>query len=91
MSISLFKRTSFKLGCNAGNDKIEPELISDPHMYIFFKKGTRSENSYISNRYCKANTKFLKSYDPKQESKYIRDIDANNLYGYPMPKFLPVN
>ena len=40
--------------------------------------------SYISNRYSKANNKYLKSYDPKQESKHIY-LDANNLYGYAIP------
>ena len=35
--------------------------------------------SYISNRYSKANNKCLKSYDPKQESKQITYLDANNL------------
>ena len=31
----------------------------------------------------------MKSYDPKQESKHIIYLDANNLYGYAMSKFLP--
>ena len=51
--------------------KIELELIPDPDMYIFFQKGTRGGISYIANRYSKANNKYLKSYDPKQESKHI--------------------
>ena len=33
----------------------------------------------------------MKSYDPKQESKHIRYLDANNLYGYAMSKFLPTS
>ena len=57
-------------------------------MHIFFGKGTRGGISYISNRYSKANNKYLKSYDPKEESKYIIYLDANNLYGYAMSKFL---
>ena len=40
-------------------------------------------------RYSKANNKYFKSYYPKQESKYIIYLDANNLYGYTMSKFLP--
>ena len=47
--------------------KIELELIPDPDMHKFLWKGTRGGISYISNRYSKANNKFLKSYDPKQE------------------------
>ena len=45
--------------------------------------------SYISNRYSKANNKYVNSYDPKQESKHIIYLDANNLYGYAMSKFFP--
>ena len=51
--------------------KIKLELISDPDMYIFFEKGMRGGVSYISNRYSKNNNRYLKSYDPKQESKHI--------------------
>ena len=51
--------------------KIELELITDPDMYIFIEKGTRCEICYISNRYNKASNKYLKSYDPKEESKHI--------------------
>ena len=53
--------------------KIKLEHITDPDMYILFEKGTRDGISYISNRYSKANEKYLKSYDPKQKSKHIID------------------
>ena len=36
----------------------------------------------------KPKNKYLKSYDPKQESKHIIHLDANNLYSYAMSKFL---
>ena len=55
--------------------KIDRELITDPDMYIFFEKSTRGGISYISNRYSKANNKYLKSYDPKQESNHIIYLD----------------
>ena len=68
---------------------IKLELITDPDMHIFFENRTRGGISYISNRYIKAKKKYLKSYDPKQESKHITYLDENNLYGYAMSKFLP--
>ena len=50
-------------------------------MYLFFEKGMRDEVFYISKRYSTVNNKYLKSYDPKQESKHIIYLDANNLHG----------
>ena len=58
-------------------------------MYLFIEKGKRGGISYIYNRFSKASNKYLKSYDPKQESKHIIYLHANNLYGYTMSKFFP--
>ena len=49
----------------------------------------RSGVSYISKRYSKANSKYLKFYVPKQKSKHVIYLDTNNLYGYAMSTFLP--
>ena len=38
--------------------------------------------SYISMGYTKASNRYLKSYDPKQESEHIIYLDVKNLYGY---------
>ena len=45
--------------------KVELELIPDSDMYLFFEKGMRGEVSYISKRYSKTNSKYLKFYYPK--------------------------
>ena len=58
-------------------------------MYIFFEKGTRGGISYFSNRYSKPSNKYLKCYDPKEESKHVIYSDATNLSGYAMSKFFP--
>ena len=71
--------------------KIELELISDLDMCVIFEKNTRGGTSYVSNRYSKANNIYLKSYDPKQESKLIIYLEANNLYVYAMSKFFPIS
>ena len=68
--------------------KVELELIPYPDMYLFFEEGIRGGVSYFSMRYSKANNMYLKSYDPKQESKLIY-LDANKLYGCVISKFLP--
>ena len=71
--------------------KVELELIPDPNMYILFEKGTWGGVFYISNRHSKAKNKYLKSYDPKQESKHVIYLDVNNLYTIAMSKFLPTS
>ena len=71
--------------------KTELEPSPDFDMYIFFGKGTRVGISYISNRYSRANNKYLKSYDLKQESKHIIYSDVNSFYGYAMSEFLPTS
>ena len=64
--------------------KVELKLIPDSAMYVLFEKDMRGEVSYMFYRYSKAYNKYLKSYDPKQKSKHIIYLDANNLYGYSM-------
>ena len=52
------------------------------------EKSMRGGVSYIFKRYIKANNN-LKSYYPKEDSKQIIYLQANNLYDYVMTKFLP--
>ena len=51
--------------------KVELELISNVVMYLFFEKGMGGGVSFVSKRYSEVNNKYLKFYDPKQESKSI--------------------
>ena len=67
--------------------KVELELIPDPNIYIFLEK-IREVQFLI---FLIANNKYLKYYHPKQESRHIIYLDANNLVGYVMSKFLPTS
>ena len=68
---------------------IKLEKIFDIDMYLFIEKGLRGGLSYIVKRYAKANTKYIKGYDPAKWSKYISYLDMNNLYGWAMSGYLP--
>ena len=75
---ALLKKTEIKL-----------DLLSDVNMILFIEGGIRGGVSMISNRYGKANNKYMENYNPDEESKFITYLDANNLYGWGMSQKLP--
>ena len=68
---------------------IELELISDTDMYLFIEIAMRGGISYIAKRYSKANNKYMKDYDNTEETIYIMNFDADNLYGSAITNYLP--
>ena len=60
---------------------IELELISDIDTCLFVKKR-------LTKRFSKAYNKYMKSYDDEKPGKYITYLDANNLHGRKMSKYL---
>ena len=70
--------------------EIELELLTDVDMHLFFEKEIRGGISTVTGRYSKANNPYMEDYDPEKETAYIQYLDANNLYGWAMSRYLPV-
>ena len=71
---------------------VKLELLSDTDMLLMVGWGIRGGVSMVSNRYAKANNKYIgDKYDPSIPSKSIIDFDANNLYRWAMSKPLPTH
>ena len=69
--------------------KVELELLTDIDMHLFIENNMRGGISMISNRYSRANNKYLPNHDSSHESFYILPLDANNLYGWAMSEPQP--
>ena len=70
---------------------VELERLTDYNMLLMVEEGIRGAICHSIHRYAKANNKYMKNYNNKEESSYIQYLDANNLYGWAMSKKLPVN
>ena len=60
-------------------------------MVLMVGKGIGGRMCQATHKYAKAKNKCMKNYDANQEACYLEYLDANNLYGWPMSKKLPVN
>ncbi|GBL73886.1 hypothetical protein AVEN_230832-1 [Araneus ventricosus] len=70
--------------------QVRIEFLNDYDMYLFVGKGIRGGVSQCSNRYAKANNKYVQDYDKTKHQNYLLCMDANNVYGWAMSQPLPL-
>lgn len=70
--------------------KIELELLSDYDKYLMIEKGIRGGISLCIKRHAVANNKYIdNTYNINLPNTYLAYLDANNLYGWAMSKYIP--
>ena len=69
---------------------VKLELITDINMLLMIESGMRGRVCHVICSYAETNNKYMNNYDENEESSFLSYLDANNLYGCPMIKKLPV-
>ena len=60
-------------------------------MLIMLEEGILGGICQATYRYAKANNKYMKNYGINIETSFLKYLDTNNLYGWPICKKLPVS
>ena len=65
--------------------RVRLELLLDPDMLLMFERGIRGGITQSIHRWAKANNPYMGfEYAPREPTRYIQYLDANNLYGWAM-------
>lgn len=72
--------------------EIKLRLSTVVDMHLFIESGIRGGLSQCSGQYAAANNEHMKqNYVPSKDGTDLTHLDCNNLYGYAMTQFLPLD
>lgn len=86
-----FSSPHFSLDAFLRSSSMTLELLQDVNQYLFIVSGIRGGLCMVSQRYAKANNKYMSTFNPEEPSSFIMYFDANNLYGRAMQDYLPLD
>lgn len=69
--------------------RCEIDLIHEEEMFLFIRRAMRGGVTQINQKLAYCNNKYLKNYNPSQETSYIIYLDCNGLYSSVMNMALP--
>ena len=67
------------------------DLLSDVDVHQFIERGMRGGISMVTERYAKANNRYMPDHEPSKPTSFLQYLDANNLYGWAMCQHLPIS
>ena len=67
---NMLKKTNVKL-----------ELLANYNMLLMVEVGVKGGRCHAVDRYAKANNKYMKNYDEKEESSFLENLEVNNMDG----------
>ncbi|XP_053204035.1 uncharacterized protein LOC128388631 [Panonychus citri] len=70
---------------------VELQIFSDVDMLLMIESGIRGGLTMVSQRYARANSPELPNYNHEEPVTKILYLDVNNLYGYAMSQYLPLD
>ncbi|KAL4152990.1 hypothetical protein QTP88_000823 [Uroleucon formosanum] len=70
---------------------VKLELLNDFEKVLFLESGMRGGLVQASKRYAKANNFKTPGYRNDEPDTWLVYLDANNLYGYAMGKYMPIS
>lgn len=70
--------------------KVKIELVQDPDIIFFLERGIRGGISQSSQKYARANNRYMDDFDPEKKENYLMYLDGNFFIFFHVNLFSPI-